>query len=102
MNMFKMLQQAKALQEKLEKMQEEIRAITVVGEAGGGLVRVRLRGDQRVEQVEIADEAWEMRDVLGELIAAAFNDGLRKLNEAIQERQKAMLGGMPLPPGFGG
>jgi len=102
MNIVKMMQQAKKVQQQMAKLQEEIRALEVVGEAGGGMVKVTMRGDHTVAQVAIEPSLFEEdRDLLPDLIAAAINDAVRKLAEAVAEKQKALLAGMPLPPGLG-
>jgi DNA-binding YbaB/EbfC family protein len=102
MNLGKMMQQAKRMQEQMQKMQQELAAIEVQGEAGGGMVKVILGGDRVVRRVEIDDSLWDERDkeLTEDLVAAAFNSALQSIEEAQQEKQKEMLGGLPLPPGF--
>lgn len=96
-----LMQQAKQMQEKMQKLQEEAAAAEVEGEAGAGLVRVRMTGRHDVRQVSIDPSLMQEEvEILEDLLAAAVNDAARK----IEARQKELLGGltagMPLPPGF--
>ncbi len=101
MNLFKMMQQAKAVQERLKALEEELRALTVTGEAGAGLVRVVVSGERRVQKIEVDPTIWEEeRELALDLIAAAVNDALAKLDEAVQAKQREVLAGLPLPPGM--
>lgn len=100
-NLNEFMQQAKQMQERMQKLQDEAAAAEVVGEAGAGLVRVRMSGRHDVRQVSI-DPGLLQEDVevLEDLLAAAVNDAVRK----VEARQKELLGGLaagiPLPPGF--
>ncbi|MDX8407522.1 MAG: YbaB/EbfC family nucleoid-associated protein, partial [Mariprofundaceae bacterium] len=68
---------------------------------GGGMVKVHMRGDATASSVEIEPSLFdEDRDLLPDLIAAAINDATRKLAEARERKQRELLAGMPLPPGF--
>jgi len=102
MNIGKIMQQARKMQENMQKMQEEMAGVEVVGEAGGGMVRVTMGGDRSVRRVNIDDSLWEENDkgLIEDLMAAATNAGLQSVDEMNKEKQKDMLGGMPLPPGF--
>ncbi len=103
MNILKMMQQAKAVQERLKALEEEIRAMQVTGEAGGGMVRVTLGGDRRVRRIEVEPGIWEEeRELALDLIAAAVNDALARLDEAVRSKQQEALAGLPLPPGMSG
>ncbi len=102
MNIAKMMQQAKAMQEKMEAMQSELTRIEVTGEAGGGMVRVRMSCDHEVRAVTIDDAVWQDQDkaLIEDLVAAATNDATRQVAATIKEKQSAMMAGLPLPPGF--
>ncbi len=102
MNIGKMMQQARKMQENMQKMQEELAGMEVYGEAGGGMVKVAIGGDRVVRKVEIDPSLWDEqdKDLLEDLVVAAMNSALQSVEEMMQEKQKAMLGGLPLPPGF--
>ncbi len=102
MNIGKMMQQARKLQERMEQMQKELAELEVTGEAGGGMVRVVMRGDRQVREVRIDDAIWAEQDkgLIEDLVAAAVNQALVKVDEAQKERQQKMMAGLPLPPGF--
>lgn len=96
-----LMQQARQMQEKMQQLQQQAAAAEVVGEAGAGLVQVRMTGRHDVRKVSI-DPGLLSEDVeiLEDLLAAAVNDAVRK----VEAKQKEMLGGLtagiPLPPGF--
>lgn len=102
MNIGKIMQQARKMQENMQKMQEELAGVEVVGEAAGGMVRVTMGGDRSARKVEIDDSLWEEHDksLIEDLMAAATNAALQQVEELSKDKQKDMLGGMPLPPGF--
>jgi len=102
MNIGKIMQQARKMQENVQKMQEEMAAIEVVGEAGGGMVRVTMGGDRSMRRVDIDDSLWAENDkgLIEDLMAAASNAALQQIEEVSSAKKKDMLGGMPLPPGF--
>ena len=81
----------------LQKVQEELDALTVEGSAGGGVVKVVITGKQTVESVEIAPEAVEDLEMLQDLITAAVNDGLSKSQELASEKIGALTGGLNIP-----
>ena len=96
-----MMKQAKAMQEKMAKVQEQVAALEVTGESGAGLVRVQMTGRHDVRAVTIDPALMsEDREVLEDLIAAAVNDAVRR----VEEEQKALMlevtAGLPLPPGM--
>lgn len=102
MNIGKMMQQARKLQENMQRMQQELAAKEVVGEAGGGMVRVTMGGDRSVRRVTIdpairEDGDW---DLVEDLVAAAVNQALEKVEAMAREEQQKLMAGMPLPPGF--
>ncbi len=102
MNIGKIMQQAHKMQENMQKMQEELASIEVHGEAGGGMVRVTMGGDRVVRKVEIEPSLWAEQDkaLLEDLVAAAMNAALQSAESVMKQKQKDLLGGMPLPPGF--
>ena len=102
MNIGKIMQQARKMQDNMQKMQEELAGIEIVGEAGGGMVRVTMSGDRSVRRVEIDTSLWDENDksLIEDLMAAATNAALQQIEQLSQDKKKDMLGGMPLPPGF--
>lgn len=96
-----LIKQAQELQSRVEQMQQELAAVEVVGEAGAGLVRVTMNGQYAVRRVQIDPAVFaDDREVLEDLIAAASNDAVRRVEAARQQRMGNLAGGMPLPPGF--
>jgi DNA-binding YbaB/EbfC family protein len=96
-----LMKQAQAMQDSMKKAQEEIAAMEVEGEAGGGLVRVTMTGRHDVRRVHIDPTLFgEDKDMLEDLVAAAVNDAVRKVETASQEKMAGMTAGLPLPPGF--
>ena len=102
MNIAKMMQQAKAMQEKMQRMHSELASIEVTGEAGGGMVSVRMTCDHRVRSVVIEEAIWREHDkeMIEDLVAAAFNAANRLVADTIKAKQSEMMAGLPLPPGF--
>ena len=95
------MQQAQQMQENLKKIQDEIAAMQVQGESGGGLVKVTLNGKRLVQKLTIDDSLIsEDRDMLEDLVAAAFNDAVNKVSALKQEKMAELTGGIGLPPGF--
>ena len=92
-----MMRQAQQLQAKLEKVQEELEALTVEGSAGGGVVKVVMTGKQVVESVSIDPEAMEDADLLQDLVAAAVNDAFSKTQELAAQKMGAVTGGLKIP-----
>lgn len=96
------LQQAKKMQEKLLKMQEEVANKTVEAQSGGGMVSCVVNGKQEVLSLKISDEIWEEKDreLLEDLVMAAINEGLNKSREMLQEEMAKVTGGMQMPFGM--
>lgn len=95
------LKQAQAMQENLKKAQEELAKVEVTGAAGGGLVAVTMSGRHDVRKVQIDPSLLqEDKDVLEDLIAAAINDAVRKVEQTTQERMSGLTAGLNMPPGL--
>ena len=94
-------QMLKQAQENLQRAQEELDALEVTGSAGGGVVTVTLTGRYRARAVSI-DQSFVAgdREMLEDLVAAAVNDAVRKVEEASRERMSGVTAGMSLPPGL--
>ena len=96
-----MMQQIQKMQENMQKAQEEIANMEVVGEAGAGMVKVTMLGNHNIKRVEIDESLMEDdKEMIEDLVAAACNDAVRRVAEASQEKMSQVTGGMPLPPGF--
>lgn len=102
MNIGKMMQQAKKMQENMQKMQAELADMEVTGESGGGMVKVVVAGNHTVRSIEIDDALWADQDkaLVEDLVAAAVNAGMQSVEEAVKSKQQEMMAGLPLPPGF--
>lgn len=102
--MFKMediMKQAQDVQAKMQQMQEEVAKLEVVGEAGAGLVKVTMTGRNDVRSVDIDDSLMqEEKEMLEDLLAAAVNDAVRRIEEAKSEKMGSLTSGFNLPPGF--
>ena len=99
-NMNNFMKQAQALQANMQKAQAEIAHIEVTGEAGGGMVKVQMTGRHEVKRVQIEPSIiGEDREMLEDLVAAAINDAVHRLEAASQAKLSAAMGGMSLPPG---
>jgi nucleoid-associated protein EbfC len=100
-NIGNLMKQAQAMQSNMEKAQAEIAAIEVVGESGGGMVKVIMTGKHEVRRVQIEPQvAGEDREMLEDLLAAAFNDATHKVEQRTQEKMSGLMAGMQLPPGM--
>jgi DNA-binding YbaB/EbfC family protein len=100
-NIGNMMKQAEALQRNMQKAQEEIAAMEVVGESGGGMVKVTMNGRHEVKRVQIEPAVvGEDREMLEDLVAAACNDAVRKVETSTQQKMSGLMSGMKLPPGM--
>ncbi|MDX1805263.1 MAG: YbaB/EbfC family nucleoid-associated protein [Alcanivorax sp.] len=100
-DMNNLLQQAQAMQEKMKKMQDEAVNSEVTGEAGAGLVKVTMNGRHDVKAVAIDDSLMsEDKELLEDLLAAAVNDAVRRVEKQQQDNMQGMAEGFPFPPGF--
>jgi hypothetical protein len=99
-NLGQLMRQAQQLQANMQKAQEQLASIEVTGEAGGGMVKVTMSGRHEVRRVEIDPAvAGSDREMLEDLVAAACNDAVRRVGEAVQQHMSGAMGGMQLPPG---
>ena len=100
-NLAGLMKQAQAMQENLKRAQEELATIEVEGQSGAGLVKVVMTCRNDVRRVTIDPSLLgEDRDMLEDLVAAAFNDAVRKAEAVTQEKMAGLTAGMPVPPGF--
>lgn len=102
-----LMKQAQQLQANMQKAQAEIAAMEVTGESGGGMVKVTINGRHEAKRVQIDPSVpLDDREMIEDLVAAAFNDAVHRLETTSQEKMAGLMGGMNLPPGlklpFGG
>ncbi len=96
-----LMQHARRMQEQMQKAQEEMANTIVQGESGAGMVQVSMNGRHDVKAVKLADGLLdEDKEVVEDLIAAAVNDAIRKLEDKNKEAMSGMAGGFQIPEGF--
>jgi nucleoid-associated protein EbfC len=96
-----LMKQAQQMQDNLKKAQDELATTEIEGQAGGGLVRIVMTCRHDVKRVTIDPSLLgEDRDMLEDLVAAAFNDGVRRVETTTQEKMAGLTSGMAMPPGF--
>jgi DNA-binding YbaB/EbfC family protein len=99
-NFGNLMKQAQAMQANMQKAQAELATIEVVGESGGGMVKVSMNGRHEVKRVQIEPAvASEDREMLEDLLAAAINDAVHKVETRVQEKMSSLMAGVQLPPG---
>lgn len=95
------MKQAQQMQEKMQAAQQEVANMEVTGEAGAGMVKVTMTGRHDVKKVSIDDSVMqEEKDLLEDLLAAAVNDAVRKVESVTEEKMGSIASGMGLPPGM--
>lgn len=95
------MKQAQRMQEDLQRARDEISRMEVTGEAGAGLVKVLMTGSHDVRRVSIDPSLLaEDRQMLEDLVAAAVNDAVRRVQQATQDRMSGLAAGLDLPPGM--
>jgi DNA-binding YbaB/EbfC family protein len=96
-----LMKQAQQMQDNMKRVQEELATLEVEGQSGAGLVKVQMTCKYNVRRVSIDPSlVGDDRDMLEDLVAAAFNDAARKAEALSQEKLSAATAGMPLPPGM--
>ena len=96
-----LMQQAQKMQENMKRVQDELAATEVEGQSGAGAVKVTMSCKHDVRRVAIDPSlVGDDKDMLEDLVAAAFNDALRRAEEVSQQKMASITAGMPLPPGF--
>ena len=95
------MKQAQEMQQKFQDMQDEIANAEVTGESGAGLIRVTMTGRHDVRKVNIDQSLLsEDKEILEDLIAAAVNDAVRRVEKSQQDKMSSLTAGIPMPPGF--
>ncbi|CAM8625025.1 DNA_YbaB_EbfC, DNA-binding protein, YbaB/EbfC family [Oxalobacteraceae bacterium] len=96
-----LMKQAQAMQDNMKKMQDQLASVEVEGQAGAGMVKVVMTCKNDVKRVTIDPSLLgDDKDMLEDLVAAAFNDAVRKAEATSQEKMASLTAGLPLPPGF--
>lgn len=96
-----LMKQAQQMQEKMQQAQKEVADLQVTGESGAGLVKVVMTGKHDLRSVTISPELLsDDKEILEDLIAAAVNDAVRKVEAETKQRMSSLTAGVPLPPGF--
>jgi nucleoid-associated protein EbfC len=96
-----LMKQAQQMQAEMQKAQEEIAKMTVTGESGAGMVRITMTCKHDVRRIEIDDTlVGDDKEMLEDLLVAAFNDAVRRVEETVQEKLSGMTAGLNLPPGM--
>ncbi|MEQ1806008.1 MAG: YbaB/EbfC family nucleoid-associated protein [Burkholderiaceae bacterium] len=96
-----LMKQAQSMQENLKRAQDELAAIEVEGQSGAGLVKVTMTCKHDVKRIVIDPSLLgDDKDMLEDLVAAAFNDGVRRAEAVSQEKMGKLTAGMPMPPGM--
>ncbi|MFO1408660.1 MAG: YbaB/EbfC family nucleoid-associated protein [Steroidobacteraceae bacterium] len=96
-----LMKQAQQLQANVQKAQAEIAAMEVTGESGGGMVKVTINGRHEARRVQIDPSVpLDDREMVEDLVAAAINDAVHRLEAASQQKMSGLMGGMNLPPGL--
>lgn len=100
-NIGQLMKQAQLMQENMRRMQESLATLEVEGQSGAGMVKVMMTCKHDVKRVSIDPSLLgDDKDMLEDLVAAAFNDAVRKAEATTQEKMAGLTAGMPLPPGF--
>jgi len=95
------MKQAQQLQENMQRAQAELATMEITGESGGGMVKVTLTGKHEAKRVAIDQSLFgDDKDMLEDLVAAAINDAVHKLEQATQQKMSGLMSGMQLPPGM--
>ena len=95
-----LMRQAQQMQENMKKAQDELAALEVEGQAGAGLVKILMTCKYDVRRVSIDPSVLDDKEMLEDLVAAAVNDAVRRVEATTQEKMAAVTAGMPLPPGM--
>ncbi len=96
-----MMKKAQEMQENMQNAQKELANKEVIGESGGGLVKVLMRGTHEINRVTIdASLVGDDTEMLEDLVAAAVNDAVHKVEKSNQQAMQEMTAGLNLPPGF--
>ena len=95
-----LMKQAQQMQENMKKMQEQLASVEVEGQSGAGMVKVQMTCKYDVRRVSIDASVMDDKEMLEDLVAAALNDAVRKVEAATQDKMAGVTAGLNLPPGM--
>ena len=95
-----LMKQAQQMQENMKKMQDQLASVEVEGQSGAGMVKVQMTCKYDVRRVSIDDSVMDDKEMLEDLVAAALNDAVRKVETTTQEKMSGFTAGLNLPPGM--
>ena len=95
-----LMKQAQQMQENMKKMQDQLATVEVEGQSGAGMVKVQMTCKYDVRRVSIDDSVMDDKEMLEDLVAAALNDAVRKVETTTQEKMSGFTAGLNLPPGM--
>ncbi|WP_320364989.1 YbaB/EbfC family nucleoid-associated protein [Thauera sp.] len=95
-----LMKQAQQMQENMKKMQDQLASVEVEGQSGAGMVKVQMTCKYDVRRVSIDASVMDDKEMLEDLVAAALNDAVRKVEAATQEKMAGVTAGLNLPPGM--
>ena len=95
-----LMKQAQQMQENMKKMHDQLASVEVEGQSGAGMVKIVMTCKYDVRRVSIDDSVMDDKEMLEDLVAAALNDAVRKVESTTQERMAGFTSGLNLPPGF--
>ncbi|MFN4064154.1 YbaB/EbfC family nucleoid-associated protein [Azoarcus communis] len=95
-----LMKQAQQMQENMKKMQDQLASVEVDGQSGAGMVKVVMTCKYDVRRVSIDESVMDDKEMLEDLVAAAVNDAVRKVESTTQEKMAGFTSGLNLPPGF--
>jgi nucleoid-associated protein EbfC len=95
-----LMKQAQQMQDNMKKMQDQLASVEVEGQSGAGMVKVVMTCKYDVRRVAIDDSVMDDKEMLEDLVAAALNDAVRKVETTTQEKMAGFTSGLNLPPGF--
>ncbi len=101
-NIMQMMQKAQEMQKKMEQVQKELENESYTSQSGGGLVSITIKGSGEISRIEIDDSLIKIdeKEMLADLIAAAYNSAKKQSTEASNNKMKDLTGGLGLPSGF--
>ena len=99
-NIGQLMKQAQMMQENMRRMQDQLAAIEVEGQSGSGMVKVVMTCKHEMRRVSIDPSLTADREMLEDLLVAAFNDAARKVDETVNQKMSALTAGMGLPAGM--
>ena len=95
-----LMKQAQQMQENMKAMQDQLASVEVEGQAGAGMVKVQMTCKYDVRRVSIDASVMDDKEMLEDLVAAALNDAVRKVEATTQEKMSGFTSGLNLPPGM--